>query len=164
MDFIPNFFFHRIADIPLSFFLKEGIKGAILDVDNTLTADESPDVSKEVQDWINRLKESGVKPIVVSNNHQPRVSRFADRIGLPYVHEAGKPSLKSLPQILSVLELNIGEIVVIGDQIFTDTWFAKRAGIRSVLLEPIGKDVLLGVKIKRILEKPFMKRIKRYRG
>ena len=54
--------------------------------------------------------------------------------------------------------------LAIGDQLFTDIWGANRAGIKSILVKPLGPELLLKVKLKRIGEKivlPFYRRYAR---
>ena len=44
----PQFDFRRIQEIPTSFFAQHGIRALLLDVDNTLTGDNSQEVKPEV--------------------------------------------------------------------------------------------------------------------
>ena len=48
--------------------------------------------------------------------------------------------------------------VIMGDQIFTDVWAAKNAGIRSILVSPIKDKRDIFTKFKRLLEKPILKK------
>jgi len=43
--------------------------------------------------------------------------------------------------------------IFIGDQLFTDVWGANRAGIRTILVKPIGKKEEIQIVLKRYLEK-----------
>ena len=43
--------------------------------------------------------------------------------------------------------------VFIGDQLFTDIWGAKRAGIRNILVKPIHPKEEIQIVLKRYLEK-----------
>lgn len=161
MSLIPDFYFRHIVEIPASLFEENGIKAAILDIDNTLTEDNSPVVAAEVTEWLAAMQANGIRFAVVSNNHNPRVSDFSKVIGIPAVCEAKKPDTKCLAEVGGILSTPPKETAVIGDQIFTDIWFAKRAGMKSILVEPMGPDGLIGIKIKRILEKPILWRMKR---
>ena len=53
------------------------------------------------------------------------------------------------------------EAALMGDQIFTDVWAARNAGIRAILVPPIKdkRDIL--TRTKRLLEKPIIKKYKR---
>ena len=51
--------------------------------------------------------------------------------------------------------------VFIGDQIFTDIWGAKKAGIYSILVKPIDKKEEIQIVLKRYLEKIVLASYKR---
>ena len=43
----PQYDFHRIEEIPTDFFIRHGIRALLLDVDNTLTGDNSQEIKPE---------------------------------------------------------------------------------------------------------------------
>lgn len=51
------------------------------------------------------------------------------------------------------LERNTGNTVFIGDQLFTDIWGAKNAGLRNILVKPINPKEEIQIVLKRYLEK-----------
>ena len=61
MLFKPDFAFYRITDIEISFLKKHDIKGLILDVDNTLTTHDNPVPAEGVVEWIENMKQNGIK-------------------------------------------------------------------------------------------------------
>ena len=44
----------------------------------------------------------------------------------------------------------------VGDQLFTDIWGAKRAGLRTFLTKPIDPAEEIQIVLKRYLEKPVL--------
>ena len=78
----PQYDFHRIEEIPTDFFIRHGIRALLLDVDNTLTGDNSQEIEPEVMDWLERQRAAGLRLFVISNNHELRVAPFANRLGL----------------------------------------------------------------------------------
>ncbi|MBP3465733.1 MAG: hypothetical protein J6J90_06280, partial [Angelakisella sp.] len=54
----PQFDFRRIQEIPTSFFAQHGIRALLLDVDNTLTGDNSQEVKPEVAEWLARQQQA----------------------------------------------------------------------------------------------------------
>ena len=52
----PQYDFHRIEEIPTDFFIRHGIRALLLDVDNTLTGDNSQEIKPEVMDWLERQR------------------------------------------------------------------------------------------------------------
>ena len=51
-----------------------------------------------------------------------------------------------------------GETAIMGDQLFTDTWAGRRVGIRTIALPPIKDKRYLGTRLKRLLERPILRR------
>ncbi|MFR3992025.1 MAG: hypothetical protein ACLTY5_05525 [Angelakisella sp.] len=70
----PQYDFHRIEEIPTDFFIRHGIRALLLDVDNTLTGDNSQEIKPEVMDWLERQRAAGLRLFVISNNHELRVA------------------------------------------------------------------------------------------
>jgi len=160
MDLMPDHYFNRITDIPLSFFQKHGINGLILDIDNTLAYDNQNEISDEVAAWLKKITKANISAVTVSNNKHSRGYEFSKICFLPFVSDAFKPSQKTVPVVLDILRTRLDSTAVIGDQIFTDIWYGKRAGCMTILVEKMGKDIPPFVKLKRLFEIPLMKRIR----
>ena len=134
-----------------------GIKGVILDVDNTLEPYENPKPGAHVVAWLQALSEVGISAAIVSNNNNERISIFNESIGLPAYSKAGKPFTKNIKKAMADIGSTKENTILIGDQIFTDVWAAHNAGIRAILVKPIKdkRDPL--TRFKRLLEKPLIK-------
>ena len=158
---MPDHYFRRITDIPYSFFEDNGIEALLLDADGTLTPDGVLTLSDEVLSWIEEMQSSGIRMSIVSNNHEERVKLFADRYGFPCVYEAKKPLKGSLARSLESVKGTRENTAVVGDQIFTDIWYAKNCGIRSILVDPMAKDIYLFVVFKRVFERPIRRAVHR---
>ena len=66
---------------------------------------------------------------------------------------AHKPSTKNYIKAMELMQTDRGNTVFIGDQLFTDVWGAKRAGIRNILVKPIHPKEEIQIVLKRYLEK-----------
>lgn len=81
---------------------------------------------------------------------------FARKLGVDdYIWHAKKPSKKGICQLAKIIGVDKSEILVVGDQIFTDILGANLAGAMSILVEPKDKKEPIFIKIKRVLEFPF---------
>ncbi|NLP44705.1 MAG: YqeG family HAD IIIA-type phosphatase [Peptococcaceae bacterium] len=150
----PDFQYHRIQDIKIEDLTSQGIKGLLLDLDNTITPWNDRTVTPEVINWFKKVKEAGLRACIVSNNTLPdRVSAVADILDIMYVYNAAKPSKKAFQMSLDTLGLKSSEVVVIGDQIFTDVFGANRLKIKTVLVSPIDQREFAGTKILRLMER-----------
>lgn len=154
----PDLSFRRTVDIRPDFLKEMGIKGLILDVDNTLTTHDNPVPAEGISQWLEDMRENGIKLIIVSNNHPERVRPFAEPLGLDFVCDSGKPLKKGYTEAMKRMGLKKSETAAVGDQLFTDIWGAKNAGITSIYVEPMepeGRDKRF-IRFKRVMEKPFL--------
>lgn len=156
----PKLYVENIGSITASMLRKMGMEAVVLDVDNTLVPHDDPNPTVEVENFLADMREGGIKICVVSNNSEERVKPFCERIGVTYfVSDALKPRAYGYIKAAEIMGVKAEKTAGIGDQIFTDIWGANRAGCYSILVKPIDtKTEPFYIKIKRILEKPFVKR------
>ena len=158
--FYPNFIFERIWEIDENFLKENNIKALVLDVDNTLTEHGSQEICEKTSEWLRCMKESGVKLCILSNNTPSRIKPFAQKIGADFVCGT-KPRKRDYQKALEILNLPPVECAGVGDQIFTDVLGANLSGLFSILTRPISKNETAFIKFKRLLEKPFLKEVKK---
>ena len=158
--FFPTICLKRATNITLDLLHDLSINTVLLDVDNTLAAPESMELFEGVLDWINTLKNANINLVIISNNYKKRVKPFADSIDLPFICFAMKPLPFKIVGITRKFKSKKPEILLVGDQIFTDILGANLACIKSVLLEPVvTKSEKITVNLRRFLEKPIRKKI-----
>ncbi len=113
-----------------------GLKGLILDVDETLLPASSGQVSPELKAWIETLKPQ-LKLWLVSNNPSfSRIQRIAEDLDLPYYFGAGKPSRRKLRQAMQSMNLSVEELGIVGDRLLTDVLGGNRLGLFTILVQP----------------------------
>lgn len=159
--FVPEFRFTAFDLASAEFLLSKGIRGIILDVDNTLEPYENPLPTERVVKWLESLAKSGIKAAIVSNNDAARIDLFNRDIGLPAYSKAGKPFRKYLLRAMSDMGTGRDDTILMGDQIFTDVWAAHNAGIPAILVPPIKDKTDPLTRFKRLLEKPILKKYDR---
>ena len=158
---MPDYYFNTFGDATADFLISISVKGIVLDIDNTLEPYENPEPSEKVISWFEDLKKSGIKAAFVSNNGSERVALFNKNLGFPAYHKAGKPFKKNVLRALSDMNVAPEEAILMGDQIFTDVWAARNAGIRAILVPPIKDKTDILTRTKRLLEKPIIKKYKK---
>ena len=131
---------------------KKGIRGVIFDIDNTLVPHGEPADERAVR-LFKRLKEIGFSCCLISNNQEPRVKMFNEKIQVDYVYNAHKPSTRNYLKAMGMMGTDQDTTVFVGDQLFTDVWGAKRSGIPSILVKPIHPKEEIQIVLKRYLEK-----------
>ena len=158
LKLVPDYYFEKFSDANVDFLLSLGIKGVLLDVDNTLEPYENTLPGEHVKAWISALKSCGIGCAIVSNNDGKRIELFNSELSLPAYYKAKKPLSKNLKRALSDLSVKKEEAIFIGDQIFTDVLAARLFGIRSILVPPIKDKTDPFTRFKRLLERPILKR------
>lgn len=159
----PNLYVENISKITASMLTKMGMEAVVLDIDNTLVPHNDPNTTPEVENFLSDMRQGGIKICVVSNNSYERVKPFCEGIGITdFVCDALKPKAYGYVKAAQIMQVAPEKTVAVGDQIFTDIWGGNRAGLFTILVKPIDTSTEnIFIKFKRILEKPFVKRIKR---
>lgn len=153
---VPRRVVNSIYDLKPQALSSQGIRLVLCDLDNTLASYEESLPSPTLRRWKEALEEKGVTLFVVSNSRKSRrCPDFCEALGIPYVRHAGKPGTKGFREALERTGLPASQAVMVGDQIFTDTLGANRAGVFSVLVKPIawGKNPLR--RVRYAIEAPF---------
>ncbi|MCL2579825.1 MAG: YqeG family HAD IIIA-type phosphatase [Oscillospiraceae bacterium] len=160
----PTIYLKSIAAVTPDLLSRWGVRGLILDVDNTLTTHNNPDPAPEVEGWLELMRENHIEMIILSNNHPGRVRPFAQALGMGFTANAGKPRLVGFKRAAAELGLPKEQIAVVGDQIFTDILGGNRWGARTILIKPIEPENDLFFRVKRRLERIVMRKRSGYSG
>lgn len=88
--------------IPYEELYRKGYRGLIFDIDNTLVPHGAPADGRAVK-LFQRLRDTGFSTCLISNNQEPRVKPFADRVGSRYVYNAHKPSTKNYIRAMEMM-------------------------------------------------------------
>ena len=153
----PKIKLDRITDITYEMLEKRGIKGLILDVDNTLSTHHGMNLCEGLEEWLYYMNSKNIKLIVLSNSTKKRVEPFAEKIGLDFISLGLKPLFTGYVRSLKRLHLKRKEVAIVGDQIFTDVLGGSFCGITTILLTPIKPETSLRFRFKRKLEKIVFK-------
>lgn len=150
--FYPDMRLNSVYEVDFDRLYKKGIRGLIFDIDNTLVP-HGADADERIEKLFGELKKMGFKTFLLSNNKLERVKRFNANIRSLYIYKAGKPNAVNYIKAMRMMGTGKENTVFIGDQLFTDIWGAKKAGISTILLNPIDKKEEIQIVLKRYLEK-----------
>lgn len=150
--FYPDEYVASTYKIPFEKLYEEGYRGVIFDIDNTLVPHGAP-ADERAKKLFARLREIGFESCLISNNQEPRVKMFNEEIQTRYIYNAHKPSTKNYIRAMEEMGTDKDNTVFVGDQLFTDVWGAKRAGIHNILVKPIHPKEEIQIVLKRYLER-----------
>lgn len=113
------------------------IDGLILDVDETLVPFRQKETSLELQQWIGEIKADIPIWLVSNNMSYSRIGNIANSVDLPFISSAKKPSRRKLKEAATAMNLPAEQIAMVGDRLFTDVLAGNRAGMFTILVEPM---------------------------
>jgi uncharacterized protein len=111
----------RLEAIALEILWTAGIRGVILDLDNTIVSEDDRYLSPGAEKWIAQAQQQGFRIVLLSNSKRHhRIRYWADRLHLPAISPARKPLPWNFWQAMQRMQLSAREIIVIGDSWHTD--------------------------------------------
>ncbi len=154
----PRLFVQSIYDIDLTHLADRGMRGLILDLDNTLVGWNQAHPSDELVEWLRRVKARQLKTCIVSNNLADRVERFSRHVGVMAIAKAAKPRRWAFREAMHKMGTHQRQTAVVGDQIFTDILGGNRLGLFTILVKPLGERELWTTQLVRHLERVVLPR------
>lgn len=156
--FLPDRCFKSFDKLTPGRLKRLGIKGLILDIDNTIAPYEEAVPTEEAMRWFREMEEAGIRISFVSNNDEARVEIFNRDLGYPHFPNSAKPFGKNIRRAMREMGTTRKTTALMGDQIFTDILAARLAGLKRTFLVPPIKDKTDWLtQSKRFLEKPILK-------
>ena len=116
---------------------RSGLKGLVLDVDETLVPIRSAHASEDLQPWVEAVQQVATLWLVSNNISEARIKRIAEPLHLPYIVGAVKPSRRKLRRALTGMNLPPHQVGMVGDRLFTDVLAGNRLGMFTILVKPM---------------------------
>lgn len=162
--FFPDDYISSIFEINVEELKMQGIQGIIFDIDNTLVPYDVEEPTKEIIEFFKQLQEKGFKICLLSNNTKERVIRFNEGLKIIAIHKANKPLVRNFKRAMQLLETDKSSTAIVGDQVFTDVYGGNRAGLTTILVKPVSEKDEWITKIKRGIERRFIRAYERSRN
>jgi len=153
----PDRFAPRLHDVDHDELEAAGIRGLIIDLDNTLLGFRETELAREHLDWVAQARERGFRIAMVSNNFSARVTTLAAQLNVVCFPNALKPLPFGFLRAKRSLQLRRREIAVVGDQLFTDVLGGKLCGHYTILTEPIELKDFAITKVFRFFERLMLR-------
>ena len=135
--FKPDKKFSDVSEITVEFLREEGLKGIILDLDDTLLPSDKKINKEFIDKWLFKVKKE-FSIFVVSNNVSiDYVKNYCHKFEIPFVARASKPRSKFIEMAINKMNLKKSDVVIVGDRVTTDVLAGKLTGIKTFLVKPL---------------------------
>lgn len=158
---IPDLCLPGYAALTPEFCLSHGFTHIISDIDNTLVTYDDAEPTETLREWLRNMQNNDITIAFLSNNKPARVERFNQSLGYIAFAGAGKPGRRVLSAILDTWQCTPETVLFLGDQLLTDAACGKRAGIYTVIVPPIHDRTDWFHRLKRWIEKPYIRKYNR---
>jgi uncharacterized protein len=148
-----------LAEVDVTLLKAQNIRGIILDLDNTIVAEDDTCLAPGAEAWIATLQAAGWQFFILSNGKRRyRVDYWSDRLHIPAFSPAQKPFPRNFRRALKRLALPPEQVVVIGDSWHTDLLGARLVGCHSLQVASLPHPPRWWEKVAgRWLQKPYPK-------
>lgn len=150
--FTPDWYIQTYRHLDLSRLQSLGIRILVCDIDNTLVAHDEAVPDEDVMAFVQAVKQSGLRMVLVSNNVKERVDTFAASLDVATYPFAQKPLKKTYLKMMKDQNCKPNQVAVLGDQLLTDMLGANRVGCYTILTQPVAQRDLRCTKINRFFE------------
>ncbi|MBR0399017.1 MAG: YqeG family HAD IIIA-type phosphatase [Eubacterium sp.] len=147
----PDLWCRSAYEIDYEAWYQKGYRAVLYDIDNTLVPHGAP-ADEAAVELFARLHAIGFKTCLISNNQMYRVRPFADQVHSKCIVNAHKPAASGYQAACHLIDVPADKALFVGDQLFTDICGANRAGIFSILVQPIHPREEIQIILKRRLE------------
>ncbi len=160
----PDMYAKSIISINYDKLLKLGIKTILFDLDNTIVEPGHKIITKELKELFNKLKKD-FNCIVLSNTIKAKkINNFCNQLDVKYIYFALKPLPFGYIRAKKLHSSKPNEIVMVGDQYFTDVVGAKKMGYFTILVDQVGPNEGIFTKINRKRENKKYKELNFKKG
>lgn len=159
--FIPDMYQKSIYHIDYDKLKEDGIKCLLFDLDNTCIPFKDTEPNKKLIDLFEMLKDMDFKVIIFSNASKKRILPFKNGLNVDCSAKSRKPNTSKLLKVLKMFNYGLSDVVLIGDQLYTDILCGNRAGIKTILVNPMSKDDMLFTKLFRFMERKKFKKFEK---
>lgn len=155
----PAYFFDKLLDITPDNIKEMGGKAIGLDIDNTIAIDSTYALIPGAYEWVKRMQNSGYPVMIISNTMTFRAKYFSKLLdGIPYIGNSKKPKSDGYIKAAKTMGVKISELVMIGDQLFSDVQGANNSGAISVRVKYMKREIIMMIRfiLLRRREKQYL--------
>ena len=135
-----------------------GYRLILLDVDNTLMPHGRRGADESARARVQLILQADIGCVILSNARLERAEAVGRDLGLPAYGLSGKPSGRGCREAAAAEGVPMDQVLLVGDQFFTDLWAGHNAGCRTLLVTPLTSIEPWYIRLKRAGER-LLKRL-----
>lgn len=156
--FRPRLWLAAITDVDPEQLRARGIRGIVLDFDNTLVPYGSKTVPEEIRGWVQRVRAAGFPLVLVTNNRTRRTRELAESLTVPIAPGWAKPTTSMFRRAMEMMGTTPAQTALVGDQLLTDILGGNRLGLFTILVTPLeGREFPTTRLINRTIERLLLR-------
>jgi len=158
--YIPDIYQKSIHTVNYDLLYSRGIRCLLIDLDNTIAPITMKEPNRKTKELFDSLKTKGFKIIIFSNSPKSRVKNFKDELDVDCCANARKPFKGKYKKIMQLYDFQESQIACIGDQLLTDIRGGNKAGLTTILVNPVGVKERFVTNINRYFEKKILRKLR----
>ncbi|MEW6523085.1 MAG: YqeG family HAD IIIA-type phosphatase [Bacillota bacterium] len=156
--FCPHEYLSSPQEVDFQSLRSRGVRGLIVDLDNTLVHWNQYVAGPELQLWFEQARAADLAVCILSNNHHvQRIAGFAHSLEADFLARAGKPRRRPFKAAMDLMGTTPETTAVIGDQVFTDVLGGRRSGLYTILVRPRSEREFVGTRCMRVIERHILR-------
>lgn len=133
----PDFNLKNIYEIDLELLKNQGIKAILFDLDSTIMVSKSAAYTEKTQEWLLEVTKHFFVAVISNNTKIEYIEKVQSISNFQIIGNAKKPSRKAVRKLLSEINMQPHEVVIVGDRPLTDILVGKRLGTKTILVGSI---------------------------
>lgn len=153
----PDFNLNTIYEIDLQLLKEQGIKAIFFDLDSTIMVSKSGEYHEKTEKWLEEVNKSFFIAVITNNKRCEYIEKVQSISKFQVIGDAKKPSTKAMKELLTKINVNPQEVVIVGDRPLTDILAGKLLGAKTILVGSINaNNEDLATRFVRWLERRFI--------
>lgn len=160
--FRPDIIVPRLEFVDQEDLWARGIRGVIIDLDNTLCYWRGHDPGPQRRQWLERARERFSLCILSNTIRSRRLRAIGEDLGLPTVARwayGRKPMAEGFRAAMRQTGTTPATTAMVGDQLLADILGANRLGMTSVWVLPLSEHEFAATRIVRAVERAIVQRL-----
>lgn len=153
----PDFNLKNIYEIDLQHLKDTGIEAIFFDLDSTIMVSKSGAYQEKTEKWLKEVDKDFFIAVISNNKKTDYIDKVRSISDFEVIGNANKPSPGTMKKLLSEININPKNVVIVGDRPLTDILAGKLLGAKTILVDSINaENEVPATRFVRWLERRFI--------